>query len=236
MPPGCSIPDESERREPPFPLVALVVSGGHTFLVEMRDHLYLSSAGQTVDDAAGEAFDKVGRLLGLGYPGGPAIGLAAATAAGKGTRVPARLAAGYLRFQLLGLKTAARRIIDRGAGRCRPCGEPRRRRCRRRWLPSWRGNSRIRWSTSSPPRRSPRPAKSGHARRARWRRCRQRALRGSTGRGGRGARPAPHRAAARPVHRQRCHDRSGRGAPLQCRGALEPGARCPAIAPAGDRR
>jgi len=59
---------EDETREVPeplFPLVALIVSGGHTFLVEMRDHLEYRLLGETVDDAAGEAFDKVGRLLGL---------------------------------------------------------------------------------------------------------------------------------------------------------------------------
>ena len=59
-------PGEAERPEPAFPLVALVVSGGHTFLVEMRDHLAYRLLGETVDDAAGEAFDKAGRLLGLG--------------------------------------------------------------------------------------------------------------------------------------------------------------------------
>ena len=57
--------------EPPF--VTLVVSGGHTLLVAMRDHGRYETLGQTVDDAAGEAFDKVARFLGLGYPGGPAI-------------------------------------------------------------------------------------------------------------------------------------------------------------------
>ena len=53
------------------------MSGGHTFLAEMTDHLTYRLLGTTVDDAAGEAFDKVGRLLGLGYPGGPAIQKAA---------------------------------------------------------------------------------------------------------------------------------------------------------------
>src|SRR4029077_10723165 len=70
-------PGMVETPEPEFPLVALVVSGGHTFLAEMRDPLAYRLLGTTVDDAAGEAFDKVGRLLGLGYPGGPAIGRAA---------------------------------------------------------------------------------------------------------------------------------------------------------------
>ena len=63
--------------EPPFPLLCLVVSGGHTQLVLMQDHGRYRLLGQTVDDAAGEAFDKVGRLLGLPYPGGPAISAAA---------------------------------------------------------------------------------------------------------------------------------------------------------------
>jgi len=58
---------------PPFPLICLVVSGGHTELLLMRDHGDFSRLGQTRDDAAGEAFDKVGRLLGLPFPGGPAI-------------------------------------------------------------------------------------------------------------------------------------------------------------------
>ena len=71
-----------ETTEPVFPLVAIVVSGGHTFLAEMRDHLTYRLLGATVDDAAGEAFDKVGRLLGLGYPGGPAISRAAEAADG----------------------------------------------------------------------------------------------------------------------------------------------------------
>src|SRR5204863_492554 len=73
-------PGQAETPEPVFPLVALVVSGGHTFLVEMTDHLTYRLLGNTVDDAAGEAFDKVGRLLGLGYPGGPAVSKAAAGA------------------------------------------------------------------------------------------------------------------------------------------------------------
>ena len=58
-------PGQADGEEPVFPLVALVVSGGHTFLVEMTDHLTYRLLGQTIDDAAGEAFDKVGRLLGL---------------------------------------------------------------------------------------------------------------------------------------------------------------------------
>ncbi|OGI17305.1 MAG: tRNA (adenosine(37)-N6)-threonylcarbamoyltransferase complex transferase subunit TsaD [Candidatus Moranbacteria bacterium RBG_19FT_COMBO_42_6] len=56
-----------------FPVLCLIVSGGHTQLVLMKDHLQYKIIGQTLDDAAGEAFDKVARILGLGYPGGPAI-------------------------------------------------------------------------------------------------------------------------------------------------------------------
>lgn len=66
-----------EKPEPAFPLLCLIVSGGHTELVLMRDHLTYKRLGGTLDDAAGEAFDKVARLLGLAYPGGPAIQQAA---------------------------------------------------------------------------------------------------------------------------------------------------------------
>ena len=105
-------PGEAEHEAPPFPLVALVVSGGHTFLVEMRDHLDYRLLGQTVDDAAGEAFDKVGRLLGLGYPGGPAISRAAEGGEGEGPR--RSRGRGFRRpydLSFSGLKTAARRIV-----------------------------------------------------------------------------------------------------------------------------
>ena len=56
-----------------FPLIALTVSGGHTSLTVMRDHGEYETIGQTLDDAAGEAYDKVAKLLDLGYPGGPAV-------------------------------------------------------------------------------------------------------------------------------------------------------------------
>jgi N6-L-threonylcarbamoyladenine synthase len=97
--------------EPPFPLVALVVSGGHTFLVEMRDHLTYRLLGETVDDAAGEAFDKVGRLLGLPYPGGPAIQRAAGEAIHHDAAFPRAWMGDSYDFSFSGLKTAARRIV-----------------------------------------------------------------------------------------------------------------------------
>ena len=97
--------------EPPFPLLCLVVSGGHTQLVLMHDHGRYSLLGQTVDDAAGEAFDKVGRLLGLPYPGGPAIS-AAAQHATPATRFPRARTAGEYDFSFSGLKTAVLREVE----------------------------------------------------------------------------------------------------------------------------
>jgi N6-L-threonylcarbamoyladenine synthase len=106
-------PGEAERAAPPFPLIGLVVSGGHTFLVEMRDHLDYRLLGQTVDDAAGEAFDKVGRLLGLGYPGGPAISRAAEQATARDRVFPRAWLPDTYDLSFSGLKTAARRIVGR---------------------------------------------------------------------------------------------------------------------------
>jgi N6-L-threonylcarbamoyladenine synthase len=103
---------DADRPDPVFPLVALVVSGGHTFLAEMRDHLTYRLLGSTVDDAAGEAFDKVGRLLGLGYPGGPAIGRAAEAAVAKDRVFPRAWLGDSFDLSFSGLKTAARRIVD----------------------------------------------------------------------------------------------------------------------------
>src|SRR5438105_2321153 len=71
------IASEPPPPEPDLPLLVLIVSGGHTELVRMRAHGVYQRLGGTRDDAAGEAFDKVGRLLGLGYPGGPAVQRAA---------------------------------------------------------------------------------------------------------------------------------------------------------------
>jgi N6-L-threonylcarbamoyladenine synthase len=100
-----------EVAEPLFPLVALIVSGGHTFLVEMRDHLTYRLLGETVDDAAGEAFDKVGRMLGLSYPGGPAIMKAAAGATRHDVVFPRAWLGDTFDFSFSGLKTAVRRTL-----------------------------------------------------------------------------------------------------------------------------
>jgi N6-L-threonylcarbamoyladenine synthase len=87
-----------------------VVSGGHTQLVLMEDHGRYRLLGQTADDAAGEAFDKVGRLLGLPYPGGPAIS-AAAEGATPATRFPRARTDGAYDFSFSGLKTAVLREV-----------------------------------------------------------------------------------------------------------------------------
>ncbi len=105
--------------EPDFPLLCLVVSGGHTQLVLMADHGRYTLLGQTVDDAAGEAFDKVGRLLELPYPGGPAIS-AAAEGARAITRFPRARTDGAYDFSFSGLKTAVLREV----GGYRERGEP----------------------------------------------------------------------------------------------------------------
>jgi N6-L-threonylcarbamoyladenine synthase len=117
-------PDDVERPAPRFPLVALVVSGGHTFLVEMTDHLEYRLLGQTVDDAAGEAFDKVGRLLGLSYPGGPAIMAAAAGASAHDRHFPRAWLGQSYDFSFSGLKTAARRAVADALGQPEAGREP----------------------------------------------------------------------------------------------------------------
>jgi N6-L-threonylcarbamoyladenine synthase len=100
--------------------VALVVSGGHTLLVEMDGPLDVRLLGRTVDDAAGEAFDKVGRMLGLPYPGGPAIQRAAAAweeAAGASQpALPRAWLGDTLDFSFSGLKTAVRRRLIEACG------------------------------------------------------------------------------------------------------------------------
>ena len=97
---------ETAPAEPQFPLMALLVSGGHTELNLMTDHLTYRRLGSTLDDAAGEAFDKVARLLGLPYPGGPSVQRAAETGNPTRFKFPrARLDNPY-DFSFSGLKTA----------------------------------------------------------------------------------------------------------------------------------
>jgi N6-L-threonylcarbamoyladenine synthase len=89
-----------------LPLVVLLVSGGHTMLISMEDHGRYRLLGQTIDDAAGEAFDKVARYLGLGYPGGPAIDRDARRGDPAAIRFPRALLDDGLDFSFSGLKTS----------------------------------------------------------------------------------------------------------------------------------
>jgi len=99
--------------EPTFPLVALIVSGGHSDLVLSDGHGHYRRLGRTRDDAAGEAFDKVARLLGLGFPGGPAIERAATEGDPRAFKFPrARLEPDSWDFSFSGLKTAVRHQVQ----------------------------------------------------------------------------------------------------------------------------
>ena len=89
-----------------FPSVVLLVSGGHTMLITMRGHGEYEVLGSTIDDAAGEAFDKVARYLGLGYPGGPAIDRLAMEGDPSAIRFPRALLNEGFDFSFSGLKTA----------------------------------------------------------------------------------------------------------------------------------
>jgi N6-L-threonylcarbamoyladenine synthase len=99
---------------PDFPYVALLASGGHTALYEVRSALDVEQLGQTRDDAAGEAFDKVAKLLGLPYPGGPVIDRLAARGNPLAIDFPRPMAwRGSLDFSFSGLKTAVARHLAR---------------------------------------------------------------------------------------------------------------------------
>jgi N6-L-threonylcarbamoyladenine synthase len=95
-----------ELPEPQFPLMALLVSGGHSELDLMTDHLTYRRLGATLDDAAGEAFDKVARLLGLPYPGGPSVQKAAEEGDPARFHFPRAWLDGTWDFSFSGLKTA----------------------------------------------------------------------------------------------------------------------------------
>lgn len=104
----------------PFPLVALLVSGGHTGLFLMHGHGQYERLGGTRDDAAGEAFDKIARLLGLGFPGGPAIQRAAAGVHPAGLTLPRPMLHEGLDFSFSGLKTAVLRLVEGTGNPSRP--------------------------------------------------------------------------------------------------------------------
>jgi N6-L-threonylcarbamoyladenine synthase len=102
---------------PAFPFVALLVSGGHTQLLTVTDWGRYQLLGETLDDAAGEAFDKTAQLLGLGYPGGPAVSRAAEFGTPDAVRLPRpMLTSGDLDFSFSGLKTAVLTAVRRAGG------------------------------------------------------------------------------------------------------------------------
>jgi N6-L-threonylcarbamoyladenine synthase len=104
---------EPDPLEPPF--LCLIASGGHTLLAGVGGHSSFDALGATVDDAAGEAFDKGARLLGLGYPGGPAIQAAAADGDPEAFEFPVAMSERGLEFSFSGLKTAlVYRVRDLG--------------------------------------------------------------------------------------------------------------------------
>jgi N6-L-threonylcarbamoyladenine synthase len=103
--------DEKPSAEPKFPLLALLVSGGHSELILITQHLKYQRLGATLDDAAGEAFDKVARLLSLPYPGGPSIQKAAEEGNPKAFTFPRARLEGTWDFSFSGLKTAVLRVV-----------------------------------------------------------------------------------------------------------------------------
>jgi N6-L-threonylcarbamoyladenine synthase len=96
---------------PEFPILALLVSGGHSELNLIPDHLQYQRLGSTLDDAAGEAFDKVARLIGLSYPGGPSIQNAAQTGNKSAFQFPRSRLEGTWNFSFSGLKTSVLRVV-----------------------------------------------------------------------------------------------------------------------------
>ncbi len=113
-----------EGRLPAFPFLALVVSGGHTLLAEVRGVSDMEVLGRTLDDALGEAYDKVAKLLGLGYPGGPVIDGLSADADPRAVLFPrAMIGSGDLNFSLSGLKTAVSRYVKQAGSGAAPVAD-----------------------------------------------------------------------------------------------------------------
>ncbi len=103
------------EQSPGFPLMCLIASGGHTDLILMEGHGRFTLIGRTRDDAAGEAFDKAARVLGLGFPGGPEIQAMAEVSDGPARRFPRPQVKGSLDFSFSGLKTSlVRRAEEEG--------------------------------------------------------------------------------------------------------------------------
>ncbi len=103
-------------KQPAFPMLALIVSGGHSQLALFRDHGDYELLGQTTDDAVGEAFDKVAKVIGLPYPGGPSIAKAALKGDPTKYQLPKAKVQGAYDFSFSGLKTAVLRAVQRETG------------------------------------------------------------------------------------------------------------------------
>ena len=101
---------------PVFPMLALIVSGGHSQLVLFRDHGDYELLGQTQDDAVGEAFDKVAKIIGLPYPGGPSVAKAALSGDSRKYALPKAKLSDPYNFSFSGLKTAVLRAVQREVG------------------------------------------------------------------------------------------------------------------------
>lgn len=97
-----------EERKPDFPFLTLIASGGHTSLYKVSDYLKYEEIGATRDDAAGEAYDKISKLMGLGYPGGPEIDRRAKDGNPRAIELPRAYLPDTLDFSFSGLKTAVR--------------------------------------------------------------------------------------------------------------------------------
>ena len=111
--PSLTFPD----KQPEFPMLALIVSGGHSQLVLFRNHGDYELLGQTQDDAVGEAFDKVAKIIGLPYPGGPSIARAALNGNAHRFPLPKAQLKGAYDFSFSGLKTAVLRAVQREVGK-----------------------------------------------------------------------------------------------------------------------
>jgi N6-L-threonylcarbamoyladenine synthase len=112
-----SLPAYVPRESAPlFPMLAIIVSGGHSQLVLFRDHFDYRLLGQTQDDAIGEAFDKVAKIIGLPYPGGPSVGKKATEGDANKYRLPKAKLDGKYDFSFSGLKTAVLRLAQAEIG------------------------------------------------------------------------------------------------------------------------
>jgi tRNA N6-adenosine threonylcarbamoyltransferase len=102
--------------QPAFPMLAIIVSGGHSQFAVFRDHFDYTLLGQTQDDAIGEAFDKVAKILGLPYPGGPSVAKAAESGDDHAYPLPKAKMTGVYDFSFSGLKTAVLRLAQAEVG------------------------------------------------------------------------------------------------------------------------